>query len=126
MRKNIYSTYTDVDRVQELREQRIPERKRGAESKAAKNGQQSADASKSVPPHVRKGDMAFENAVLFLRDALLTCEFANVVKSCDSGCILIILQLWAFLYRDNGRTKYAHETPHVLHNLLCVWTRELR
>ncbi|KAJ7869605.1 hypothetical protein B0H14DRAFT_2727177 [Mycena olivaceomarginata] len=70
--------------------------------------------------------MVFENAILFLRDALLTGEFADAVKRGDSGRIVIILRLWAFAYRGNGRTKYAHEMLHVLHNLICVWTNELR
>ncbi|KAF8195330.1 hypothetical protein K438DRAFT_1827273 [Mycena galopus ATCC 62051] len=70
--------------------------------------------------------MVFENAVLFLRDALLTREFADAIKSDDSCRIVIILQLWAFAYRGNGRTKYAHEMLHILHNLICVWTKELR
>ncbi|KAJ6564025.1 hypothetical protein B0H19DRAFT_1067626 [Mycena capillaripes] len=122
--EKIYSTYADVDRVQELREKRIPEeRKRDAEAKAAKKGQ---ETDKSAPPHIRKGDMVFENAVLFLRDALLTREFADAIKSGDSGRVVIVLRLWAFSYRGSGRTKYAREMLHVLHNLICVWTKELR
>ncbi|KAJ6584712.1 hypothetical protein B0H19DRAFT_1059083 [Mycena capillaripes] len=85
--EKIYSTYADVDRVQELREKRIPEeRKRDAEAKAAKKGQ---ETDKSAPPHIRKGDMVFENTVLFLRDALLTREFADAIKSRDSGHVVI-------------------------------------
>ncbi|KAJ7456193.1 hypothetical protein FB451DRAFT_1512643 [Mycena latifolia] len=125
--EKIYSTYTDVDRVQELRERRIPEeRLRDAAAKAAKTGQAAAGPSSSYLPHIRKGDMVFENAVLFLRDALLTREFSDAIKSGDSGRIIIILRLWAFCYRGNGRTKYAHEMLHILHNLICVWTTELR
>ncbi|KAJ7800050.1 hypothetical protein B0H14DRAFT_2529711 [Mycena olivaceomarginata] len=70
--------------------------------------------------------MVFENAILFLRDALLTREFADAIKIGDSGRIVIILRLWAFSYRGSGRSKYAHEMLHVLHNILCVWTAELR
>ncbi|KAK7029753.1 hypothetical protein R3P38DRAFT_3188615 [Favolaschia claudopus] len=125
--EKIYTKYTDVDRVQELREKRIPEeRTRDAKAKEAKKSNVPTDASKGHLPHIRKGDMVFENAILFLRDALLTREFADTIKSGDSGCIVIILRLWAFSYRGNGRTKYAHEMLHVLHNLICVWTRELR
>ncbi|KAK7027796.1 hypothetical protein R3P38DRAFT_3315316 [Favolaschia claudopus] len=126
--ENIYETYTDVDRVQELRERRIPEeRAREIAAKAAAKGKKKpAETAKEHPPHIRKGDMVFENAVLFLRDALLTREFADAIKSGDSGRIVIILRLWAFSYRGNGRTKYAHEMLHILHNLICVWTNELR
>ncbi|KAJ7016173.1 hypothetical protein C8F04DRAFT_1282418 [Mycena alexandri] len=125
--QKIHQTYTDVDRVQELREHRIPEeRKRDADAKTAKKGQPTLPESKTHLPHVKKGDMVFENAILFMRDALLTREFADAIKSGDSGRIVIILRLWAFSYRGSGRTKYAHEMLHVLHNILCVWTSELR
>jgi hypothetical protein len=126
--KKIYSTYADADRVQELRERRIPEeRKRDAEAKAAKkSGTASGEPSTSNLPHIRKGDMVLENGILFLRDALLTREFADAIKAGDSGRVLVILRMWAFCYRGNGRTKYAHEMLHLLHNLICVWTKELR
>ncbi|KAK6991557.1 hypothetical protein R3P38DRAFT_3331712 [Favolaschia claudopus] len=103
--EKIYETYTDVDRVQELRERRIPEeRARDIAAKAAVKGKKKpAETAKEHPPHIRKGDM-----------------------SGDSGRIVIILRLWAFSYRGNGRTKYAHEMLHILHNLICVWTNELR
>ncbi|KAJ7917839.1 hypothetical protein B0H13DRAFT_2231360 [Mycena leptocephala] len=127
--KNIYGTYADADRVQELRERRIPEeRQRDIDAKAAKKSRAAAPADgKPDPlPHIRKGDMVFENAVLFLRDALLTREFSDAVKAGDSGRIVIILRMWAFSYRGSGRSKYAHEMLHLLHNLICVWTKELR
>ncbi|KAJ7826515.1 hypothetical protein B0H13DRAFT_2241113 [Mycena leptocephala] len=73
-----------------------------------------------------KGDMVFENAVLFVRDALLTREFADAIKAGDSGRIVLILKLFAFTYRGNGRTKYAHEMLHVLHNIVNVWSDGLR
>ncbi|KAJ7125765.1 hypothetical protein C8R43DRAFT_898159 [Mycena crocata] len=129
--EQIYKTYTDVDRVLQLRESRIPEeRQRDADAKADKKSNATADTSKpnkaNPLPHIRKGDMVFENALLFLRDALLTREFADAIKTGDSGRIVLILRVWAFSYRGNGRSKYAHEMLHLLHNLICVWTKELR
>jgi hypothetical protein len=121
--KAIYTGYADPDRVQELREQRIPdERKRDADAKAANKGKKVEGSL----PHVKKGDMVFENAILFMRDALLTREFTDAVKAGDSGRVVNILRLWAFSYRGSGRSKYAHEMLHLLHNLICVWTKELR
>ncbi|KAJ7844988.1 hypothetical protein B0H13DRAFT_1541363, partial [Mycena leptocephala] len=38
----------------------------------------------------------------------------------------LILKQFAFTYRGNGRTKYAHEMLHVLHNTVNVWSDELR
>ncbi|KAJ7659635.1 hypothetical protein DFH06DRAFT_989361, partial [Mycena polygramma] len=69
--KKIYGTYTDVDRVQELRERRIPEeRERDAAAKAAKKDKSTAhDNSKaSLLPHIKKGDMVLENTILFLHN----------------------------------------------------------
>ncbi|KAJ6469072.1 hypothetical protein C8R47DRAFT_1151103 [Mycena vitilis] len=119
----IFRTYADAERVQELREERIPdERRRDANAKAANKGKKPDDPL----PHVKKGDMVFENGLLFLRDALLTREFTDAIKAGDSGRVVNILRLWAFSYRGSGRSKYAHEMLHLLHNLLCVWPPELR
>ena len=61
-----------------------------------------------------------------MRDALLTRLFANAVKSGDSGIVILVLKHWAFSYRGNGRTKYAHEMLHLFHTLVNVWTKEIR
>ncbi|KAJ7486590.1 hypothetical protein FB451DRAFT_1534499 [Mycena latifolia] len=131
--EEIYDQYANADIVQELRELRAPEeRRRDAELAAkAKGNKKSADpneqgAKKVFPPHIRKGDMVFENAILFIRDALLTREFADAIKAGDSGRIVLILKQFAFTYRGNGRTKYAHEMLHVLHNIVNVWSDGLR
>ncbi|KAJ6557141.1 hypothetical protein B0H10DRAFT_2121103 [Mycena sp. CBHHK59/15] len=123
----LYSRFADPDVVQELREQRIPdERKRDADAAAAKKGASKGTKADDPLPHVKKGDMVFENAILFLRDALLTREFTDAVKAGDSGRVVNILRLWVFSYRGSGRSKYAHEMLHLLHNLISVWTKELR
>ena len=70
--------------------------------------------------------MVFENAVLFLRDALLTRLFADAVKAGDSGLVILVLKLWTFAYRGSGRSKYAHEMLHLFHNLINVWSKGLR
>ncbi|KAF8156294.1 hypothetical protein K438DRAFT_1621597, partial [Mycena galopus ATCC 62051] len=118
----VYRTYADAEHVQELREQRIPdEHKRDADAKAANKGKK----PDGPLPHIKKGDMVFKNAIFFLRDALLTREFTDAVKAGDSGRVVNILRLWVFSYRGSGRAKYAHEMLHILHNLICVWTKEL-
>ncbi|KAL1753879.1 hypothetical protein FB107DRAFT_216807 [Schizophyllum commune] len=98
--ERILDTFADADRVQELREEREPEE--------------------------RERDMVFENAVLYVRDALLTREFSDAIKAGDSGRVLVILKLWVFSYRGSGRTKYAHEMLHLLHNILHVWPTGIR
>lgn len=131
--EQIYDMFANPDHIQELRERRVPEeRRRDAEFAAKAKGQKKPvdptqpSQKKQFPAHIKKGDMVFENAVLFIRDALLTREFADAVKAGDSGRIVLVLKQWAFCYRGNGRTKYAHEMLHVLHNLVNVWSDDLR
>ncbi|KAI5822271.1 hypothetical protein K523DRAFT_358499 [Schizophyllum commune Tattone D] len=125
----IFDTYADADRVQELREERDPEER--AREKAVRDAKKAAKEGGMVDipeyvSHIQKGDMVFENAVLFIRDALLSREFSDAIKAGDSGRVLIILKLWVFSYRGSGRTKYAHEMLHLLHNVLNVWPEGLR
>ncbi|KAH9842929.1 uncharacterized protein C8Q71DRAFT_698962, partial [Rhodofomes roseus] len=76
-------------------------------------------------PVLTQGDMVFENACLFLRDALVLREFADAIKAGDSGRMVIILKVFALSYRGSGRTKYAQEVLHVLHNLAYLWPKPL-
>lgn len=124
--EQILDQFANADRVQELREARIPdERQRDIDSKAQEKAGFAPDPSTPIP-HIAKGDMVFENACLFLRDALLTRLFSDAIKAGDSGLVIIVLKMWAFAYRGNGRSKYAHEMLHLLHNLVNVWSTELR
>ena len=75
---------------------------------------------------VTEGDMVFEKAVLFLRDALISREFSDVVKAGDSGRVVLVLKTWALSFRGNGRTKYAYEMLHLIHNLTSVWSPAIR
>ncbi|KAK1216531.1 hypothetical protein PQX77_020826 [Marasmius sp. AFHP31] len=100
----IYNTYFNVQTVHELRQSR--EEQKGG--------------------RVTKGDMVYENAILFLRDALLSREFSDAVKAGDSGRVILVLKQWAFSYRGNGRTKYAYEMLHLIHNITHVWPKPLR
>ena len=74
----------------------------------------------------KDGDMVFENAVLFLRDALISREFSDAVKAGDSGRVLLVLKAWALGFRGNGRTKYAYEMLHLIHNFTTVWSPAVR
>ncbi|KAJ6601568.1 hypothetical protein B0H10DRAFT_2082155 [Mycena sp. CBHHK59/15] len=111
----LYSRFADPDVVQELREQRIPdERKRDADAAAAKKGASKGTKADDPLPHVKKGDM------------VLKTRFYSSATRGDSGRVVNILRLWVFSYRGSGRSKYAHEMLHLLHNLISVWTKELR
>jgi hypothetical protein len=72
------------------------------------------------------GDEIFENASLLLRDALISREFTDAIKAGDSGRIVLVLKVFACSYRGNGRTKYAHEMLHLIHNLTKVWPVSIR
>jgi hypothetical protein len=134
--KDILTKFANADRVQELREPRLVTEKRAeAEEKVAKlkkanatsgvSDMNTASVKEGLPTELQ-GDMVFENACLFLRDALLTRLFADAVKSGDSGLVILVLKQWSFSYRGSGRMKYAHEMLHLLHNLINVWTKEIR
>ncbi|KAH8987151.1 hypothetical protein EDB92DRAFT_1784513, partial [Lactarius akahatsu] len=68
-----------------------------------------------------RGDMVFKNAVLSLCDGLILQEFSNTIKSGDSGCVLLVLKLWALSFQGSGCSKYAYKVPHLLHNVTHVW-----
>lgn len=44
------------------------------------------------------GDMVYENALLFLQDVLITCEFTDSIKCGDSGQVLLVLKTWALSF----------------------------
>ncbi|KAJ8090045.1 hypothetical protein PM082_018625 [Marasmius tenuissimus] len=102
--EKIYTTYLDIQTVHNLHQCREQQ----------KGGQ------------VTEGDMVYENAILFLRDALLSREFSDAVKVGDSGRVFLVLKRWAFSYRGNGQTKYTYEMLHLLHNITQVWPKPLR
>ncbi|KAK7692084.1 hypothetical protein QCA50_005491 [Cerrena zonata] len=85
-----------------------------------------SSTSDSIPSTVKTGDMVFENASLFLRDALLLREFTDSIKMGDSGRIFTMLKVMTLAYRGGGRPKYAHECLHQIHNLTHVWPEKLR
>lgn len=72
------------------------------------------------------GDMVFENAILFMRNTLILREFTDAIKAGDSGRLVIILKVYALLLRGSGRTKYAHEILHLIHNIMYIWPKGLR
>ncbi|TFY80542.1 hypothetical protein EWM64_g3470 [Hericium alpestre] len=94
--KSVHEQYTDVSQVARLQRARA------------------RDSDKH-------GDMVLENAILFMHDALLLTAFSNAIKAGDSGHILVILKVWAFSFRGQGHTKYAHEVLFLIHNIQHVW-----
>ncbi|KAH9897009.1 hypothetical protein C8Q73DRAFT_642360 [Cubamyces lactineus] len=83
-------------------------------------------SSTTKTPQVTEGDIIYENICLFLRDALVLREFTDAIKGGYSGRIIRTLKVLALMYRGSGRTKYAHELLHLIHNLTHVWPKPLR
>ncbi|KAJ7613568.1 hypothetical protein FB45DRAFT_759167 [Roridomyces roridus] len=104
----IYERFVDADTVESLRAERAFAVDAGVDPAAAK-----------------KGDMVFENAVLFLRDALISREYADAVKCGDSGRVVLVLKTWALSYRGSGRSKYAYEMLSLIHNITHVWPKPM-
>ncbi|KAH9836596.1 uncharacterized protein C8Q71DRAFT_707708 [Rhodofomes roseus] len=77
-------------------------------------------------PKLTQGDMVYENACLFLRDALVLREMNDSIKAGDSGRLVIVLKVLALSYRGSGRTKYAQELLFLIHNLTHVWPKPLK
>ncbi|KAF8139304.1 hypothetical protein K438DRAFT_1785823 [Mycena galopus ATCC 62051] len=71
-------------------------------------------------------DEIYKNTSSLLRDALISCKFTDTIKAGDSGCIVVVLKVFACSYQGNGRTKYAHEMLHLIHNLTRVWPVSVR
>jgi hypothetical protein len=104
----IYESYASASKVHELRQKR------------------KEHLSQSGSRKPTEGDMVFENAALFLRDALISREFTDAIKAGDSGRVVLVLKIWAMSFRGNGRTKYAYETLNLIHLLSNVWPKPIR
>lgn len=63
------------------------------------------------------GDDVFENAILFLRDALALRTFTLLVKAGRSGHIILALRWLILAFKAGGHPKYAREMMHLVHNL---------
>ncbi|KAJ2929189.1 hypothetical protein H1R20_g7903, partial [Candolleomyces eurysporus] len=73
-----------------------------------------------------QGDMVFENAILFMHDALVSKEFADAIKTNDPGRIVLVLKHFALSFRGNGRIKYAYEMLHIIHHIKHIWPASIR
>ena len=72
-----------------------------------------------------QGDNVFENMILFMCDALISCEFTDVVKADDLGRVILVLMIWTLSYQGNGWTKYAYEMLHLIHHLSKIWPKAI-
>ncbi|KAJ7590258.1 hypothetical protein C8J56DRAFT_1048420 [Mycena floridula] len=107
----VYDNYTSALEVSDLRWEREMSKPRNE------------DGTTIPAVNMTEGDMVYENALLFLRDALISREYTDAIKTGDSGRVLLVLKAWALGFQGNGRTKYAYEMLHIIHNLTHVWPK---
>ncbi|KAG9124443.1 hypothetical protein FRC07_011615 [Ceratobasidium sp. 392] len=99
----VYDKYTDVYVVEELWMDR-----------------------KFAEPGEKKGDMVYENALLFMRDMVNVHEIRAAVKRGDHGCVLVVMKTFALSLQGAGRTHYAKELLYIIHHVKKVWPTPLR
>ena len=122
----VFKKYADPATVRTLRRAREGEIDRREREAATRDPLPEGPPFDPLAMPLKVGDMVFENASLFLRDALILREFTDAIKGGYSGRIIRTLKILALLYRGSGRTKYAHEVLHLVHNLTHVWPAGLR
>ncbi|KAB5587705.1 hypothetical protein CTheo_8854 [Ceratobasidium theobromae] len=83
-------------------------------------------ARKFKKPGETAGDMVYENALLFLRDALNIRELTRATKMGDPGSILLVMKVFALSFRGSGRAQYAFEALSLIHHVQKVWPAPLR
>ncbi|EJF62114.1 hypothetical protein DICSQDRAFT_44032, partial [Dichomitus squalens LYAD-421 SS1] len=119
----IYDTYVRPTVASTLRQARHEELECGQEGEHFDTPPTPLHSSQA---NITAGDMVFENMCLFMRDALVLREFNDAIKGGYSGRIIRTLKILALMYRGSGRTKYAYEMLHIIHNLTHLWPAPLR
>lgn len=112
--KAIYETYANADTVHDLRWKR------------AMSVAPDPEDPEQKPRTPTEGDMIFENALLFMRDALISREFTDAIKAMDPGRILLVLKTFALSFRGTGRLKYAYEMLFFIHHVTHIWPEAVR
>ncbi|KAG6854111.1 hypothetical protein C0991_010275 [Blastosporella zonata] len=78
--------------------------------------------------HIPIGDMVFENACLFLRDALLSRLFADAVKAGDSSLVILVLKkkviMQSWLLNPTGKANRFVEIDLVQEHL-NFWIKKI-
>ncbi|CUA70963.1 Protein furry homolog [Homo sapiens] [Rhizoctonia solani] len=77
-------------------------------------------------PGEKEGDMVYENALLYIRDALTLRELITATKRGDPGCLVLVFKVLALSFRASGRTQYAFEALSLIHHIQVVWPAPLR
>ncbi|TFY51470.1 hypothetical protein EVJ58_g10547 [Rhodofomes roseus] len=130
----IVRRFADGKSVDDLRTARSAEMREGIDQRTADGipegarGQTEDTTGSEEPPPRRpsRGDTVLENAILFVRDALLMRLLTDCVKCGDLGRLLIVLKVLALYYRGCGRNNYAQEVLFLVHNIKNVWPEPLR
>lgn len=68
-----------------------------------------------------KNDDWLARSILFMRDALIFCEFESAVSHADAGRVIHVLKYWTYAFRGAGMHNYARECLEVV----LKWKYEL-
>ncbi|QRV82401.1 hypothetical protein RhiJN_10416 [Ceratobasidium sp. AG-Ba] len=101
--ESLYNSYVDTSRASQLQSDRLY-----------------ADSD------TKAGDMVYEGAIFFLRDALNLEELFDAVKCGHSGRVLSVLKLFALSFRGSGRPQYARALLRLIHYCEVAWPPKLR
>ncbi|OCH84389.1 hypothetical protein OBBRIDRAFT_808274 [Obba rivulosa] len=88
--------------------------KRSKEHHDARQSGSSESTSAETYFNLTEDNMLLENGILFLHSTLVLHEFNDTIK------------FWTFGFRGSGRTKYAQEVLHFIHNITHVWPKDLQ
>jgi hypothetical protein len=73
---------------------------------------------------VEERDIALENAMLFLRDALVMRDYEHAVKQGDTGRILKAVEYWCVIFQGTSLSNYPNEMIHLMACLRKLWQPE--
>ncbi|KAF9053425.1 hypothetical protein BJ165DRAFT_1339856 [Panaeolus papilionaceus] len=88
---------------------------------------QAEDSPKSPPsPRHQNGDRVLSNAIFFLRDSLLSYEFAYAVAEGDPGRVYEVLKVMLFTFAGSTHSKYATYLLETIARLELESTSEMK
>lgn len=71
-------------------------------------------------------DKAYENAILFMQQAMVIRIFLYACRIGDSGVVVDCISVFAAWFQATGKYNYARETIHLKACLTKLWTVEFR
>jgi hypothetical protein len=81
--------------------------------------------------YLRRGDdderdRTYENAILFMQQAMVVRIFLHACRIGDSGIVVDCVSVFAVWFQATGKYNYARETIHIKACLAKLWSAEFR